>query len=109
MKKFALLAATAALISSPAFAMKMTVEFAVDGGETVVAVLDNAAKTSTVDGNAMPTTWDAATKTLCTETPDGEMCAVMENISETPAVGDTTTFTGSDGKTGTATILALEE
>jgi len=104
MKKFALVAVSAALLSAPAFAETITVEFADVDGTKVVVAFDSAAGTATVDGEAFPSAYDAATNTVCTQAPDGEICATME--SEAGDVGSSSAYTTNQGGSGTATVLA---
>jgi opacity protein-like surface antigen len=108
MKKFFLGAAAAALLSTPAFAETVTLEFAAEGEDAVVLLLDPAANTVTYNGDTSAASWDAATNTLCSQTPDGEICATMADVPETPTVGHTTTFTTNDGKSGTVTVVSVD-
>lgn len=110
MKKLIALAATATFITTPAFAAKLTIDFAAEEG-TQTWVLDSETDMATApDGTEIPYTYDEEALELCGTTPDGaEMCVTFDEGAEVPEVGFSTGYTSSDGTTGTATITAITE
>ena len=112
MKKTITTAIMAAMLAAPAMAGSLTLSFANSDGNTTVMTFDQESMTATIEGaeGSFPYTWDEATKTLCGDaTGEGEVCATIESTSETPAVGDTSAYTSSDGGSGTVTITAMAE
>ncbi|MEL6474071.1 MAG: hypothetical protein AAFQ21_08290 [Pseudomonadota bacterium] len=109
MKKFLMAAATAALIAGAASAATVSVSFANDNGDTQDWTFDNATNTATgPDGVTAPYTWDEAAMTLCADVPEqGELCVVFDEVAQ--EVGATSTYTVSNGDTGTATVTAMAE
>lgn len=108
MKKFTLLAAVAAFAAAPAFASKITVEFAADEGDAVTVVFDQESMTATSEEGTAPYTYDAEAHKICVQAEEGEICADFEGEAEEPTVGYSTGYTATDGETGTATITAIE-
>lgn len=95
-----------ALAATPAIAAEITIEFASDAG-AVSYTFDDAAGTFTSTAGASGTyTYDEATKTICGKTAEGELCATFEDDKR--EVGHSTSYTGSDGGSGTATITAMK-
>lgn len=112
MKKLITLAAATAAFTLPAMAGTISIELANDDGNTVVLTLDDATKTATTEGveGSFAYTFDVDTATLCGDPMgEGEICATFADVSGTPAVGDTTTYTTSDGGSGTSTVIAITE
>ena len=107
MKKLMLVAAAAALWSGSAFAATMTISFAPDDGEAQVWTFDADTSTATTGDLSVPYTWDADARSLCAQLESGELCAVFETVSETPAINDSTRYTTSAGGAGTATITGM--
>lgn len=112
MKKMIALAAAASFLAAPALAASMTIEFKSDSGEggawTFEATSEAGGTYTAPDGSTGPYTWDAEAMKLCGTMESGEeMCATFDEVSEEPAVGDTSTYTASDGTTGTATLTAI--
>ncbi len=108
MKKTLILAAAAAFLAAPAFAVTMTIEFAGDDGTTLAVTLDDATGTATMNGVTMPYTWDAEAMTLCAAAPEGDVCATFAEQTE-PVVGASSAYTSTTGNSGTATITAIAE
>lgn len=110
MKKLVAIAAASAALAMPAMAMTMTISFAPADGDAVVVSLDDSTMKSTIEGvdGEFDYTWDEATRTLCSGTPDGEVCATFES-AEPPAVGSSSAYTTNTGSSGTATITAMSE
>ena len=107
MKKFFAAAIAAGFIAAPAFAASITISFANDDGSTQVWTFDGEGTATSGDMSA-PYTWDESAAKLCATVPEqGEICAVFDSVAE--AVGDSSTYTLSNGGTGTATITAMEE
>lgn len=108
MKKTILSAAAAlAFAAMPALAGSTTVEFAAADGTTSVVVF-NTDGTATMDGgDAIPYTMDDATRTVCGQTPDGDLCATFAETGTD--VGFSTSYKNTAGATGTATITAVAE
>ncbi len=103
-----ILAAGAALslAALPALAESTTVEFAAADG-TVSTVVFNDDGTAVMDGgDPIPYTMNEETKTICGDTPDGELCATFDELGE--EVGFSTGYTNTAGVTGTATITAKD-
>ena len=112
MKKTIVSAIAAAALAAPAMASSLTISFASDDGTTTIMTFDQASMTATVEGadGSFPYTWDAEANKLCGDaTGEGEVCATFDSANETPAVGDTSAYTTSDGGGGTATITAMSE
>lgn len=107
MKKITALVAVAAFAAAPAFAGSFTIEFAAEGAEPVVAVMDQDAGTATVGDKTAPYTFDAATNTLCIESEEG-ICATFEGDPQDPVVGYSSSFTATNGDAGVATIVAVD-
>ena len=103
-----LMAAGAALslAALPAFAGSTTVEFAAADGTTTIVVFNDDG-TATVGGSdPLPYTMNNDTKTVCGETPDGELCATFDELGD--EVGFSTSYTNTAGESGTATITAKD-
>lgn len=107
MKTLACLIAAGTLALS-ATAQTKIIEFADDTGESQVWTLRDDGTATGPDGVEASYTYDEATKTLCAEVLElGKVC--VQGEAEIHEVGDSTRYVDSDGASGTATILALEE
>ncbi|MEZ5999044.1 MAG: hypothetical protein R3B98_10155 [Hyphomonas sp.] len=105
--KFVLAAGTAlALAALPALAQSTTVEFVAADGTTSVVVFNDDGTATMDGGDPIPYTMDEETKTVCGETPDGELCATFDELGED--VGFSTGYTNTAGVSGTATITAKD-
>ena len=107
MKRLAILTASAAFITAPAFAAKITIEFAPEGKDTFEVVLDDVAGTVTSPEGTAPMSFDWDTNTLCAEM-EPKACATFEGEAKPPEVGAASAYTSNDGGSGIATILAVE-
>ena len=107
MKKFLIAVTAATLSAGPALAATMTISFAPDDGEAQVWTFDADTSTATTGDLSVPYTWDADARSLCAQLESGELCAVFETVSETPAINDSTRYTTSAGGAGTATITGM--
>ena len=107
MKSKLLLASVAFLFAVPAFAGSTTIEFANDNGQTYVLTLEDGTATS-ADGSTASYTYDADSATMCFDLDEGERCVTFDNPAEEATVGHVSTYSTSDGGTGTATITAVE-
>jgi UrcA family protein len=108
MRKTILCAAAALSFTAlPALAGSTTVEFVAADGTTSVVVFNTDGTASMDGGDAIKYKMDEATKTVCGETPDGELCATFEEVGS--EVGFSTGYTNTAGVTGTATITAVSE
>lgn len=103
-----LMAAGAALTLAalPAFAQSTTVQFVAADGTTSVVVFNDDGTASMDGGDPVPYTMNEDTKTVCGETPDGELCATFDELGD--EVGFSTGYTNTQGVTGTATITAKD-
>lgn len=103
-----ILAAGAALALSalPAMAASTTVEFAAADGTTSIVVFSDDGTATMDGGDPITYTMNEETKTICGETPDGELCATFDELGD--EVGFATGYTNSAGVTGTATITAKD-
>lgn len=106
MKKLTALTAIAALATAPAFAAIITIEFAPEGADKVVVVLNDETNMMTTDEGETAYTFDPATNTLCDAA--GERCATFDGEAEAPVAGASTTYSATNGHTGVATILSVE-
>lgn len=106
MKTLIATAATLAFVAAPAFADKITIEFSTDEGAVSYTFDDADGTFTSTAGTSGTYTYDEATKTICGTTDEGEQCATFED--DTRKVGHSTSYTGSDGNTGTATVTAME-
>jgi hypothetical protein len=109
MKTFAFAAFVAALaLAGPAFAQKTTVKYAITDGPEYVVTYDSTAGMATLGDKSAPYTFDQATKTLCSASPDGtgEVCVTFAEVQF--VAGHTTAFTTSTGRAGTATVVGVE-
>ncbi len=106
-KLLGVLAATS-LFATAASATVTTIEYAIEGGDTVSLSYDDSSMTvSDADGNASDYTYDEAGGTVCSNDPDGKpVCATFESTGS--EVGHTTPFSTDDGRSGTATITNVE-
>jgi len=106
MKLFMAAGAALALSALPALAESTTVQFVAADGTTSVVVF-NGDGTAVMDGgDPIPYTMNEDTKTVCGETPDGELCATFDELGD--EVGFSTGYTNTAGVTGTATITAKD-
>ncbi|HAO34753.1 MAG TPA: hypothetical protein DCQ40_01145, partial [Hyphomonas sp.] len=63
--------------------------------------------TASMDGgDPIPYTMDEESKTICGQTPEGDICATFDELGED--VGFSTGFTNTAGQSGTATITAAD-
>jgi len=97
MKKFVFAALASAAFALPGFAEIVVLEFAPDGADKV---------TIEAGPHVEDMTWDESTLTLCSETPNGTVCATFAEMMT--AAGDTTTFTADNGHSGTVTLVELK-
>lgn len=114
MRRLTILAAGSLALALPALAQSMTIEFTPDNGEppaswTFTSTDETSGIYTAPDGSTGPFTWDAETATLCGKVEGDDMCATFDEATEEPAVGDTSTYTTSDGETGVAEITAMTE
>ncbi len=108
MKTWTIAAILAGILSAPAFAAKITVEFTDTEGSVFVATFDDEAMTVTSDGNTTPYTVDPETRTICGADPEGELCVTFAAMPEAPTVGFETGYETNRGTSGTAKVTAVE-
>lgn len=107
MKKFIAAAVAAGFIAAPAFAASITVSFANDDGTTSEWTFDGEG-TATSGDVSTAYTWDEEAMKLCADVPEqGEICATFDSVAD--EVGESAGYTLSNGGSGTATIIAMEE
>nr|WP_070961270.1 hypothetical protein [Hyphomonas sp. Mor2] len=107
MKKFIAAAVAAGFIAAPAFAASITVSFANDDGTTSEWTFDGEGTATSGDVSASYT-WDEEAMKLCADVPEqGEICATFDSVAD--EVGESSGYTLSNGGSGTATIIAMEE
>lgn len=109
MRKMIALTAAVAALAAPAFAASMTLEFASAEGEALVMTLNDDGTYTLPDGTTGAYTWDEATSTLCGDLGEENVCATIEGASEEPAVGDSASYTATNGNSGTVTVMAIAE
>ena len=107
MKKLAILAAAAAVFTAPAFAGTITVKLESSSGAAYEVVFDDVAGTATMGDQVNPYTFDEEAKKLCSAQNGEEVCLTFAEVKN--EVGFSTTYTASNGNTGTATVLAVTE
>ena len=108
MKKFGTAALAAGLLAAPAFAASITVSFASDDGPTQEWTFDQDTGMATMGEISAPYTWDEDARKLCVDIPEqGEVCGVFDSVAQ--AVGESSSYTLTDGTTGTATVTAMSE
>lgn len=99
-----------AFFATAANAAVTTIEYTGSDGEKITIAYDDATSTASVvggeDGASAPYTYDEASNTLCSADAEGaEVCVTFAAPGE--KVGDSSDFTTNDGRSGTATIVAL--
>jgi len=112
MKTIITAASFALAAASPAFAAKITIEFAPEDGSPAASwTFDDATMTATApDGTTGPYTYDEEAATICGTDPNGdEVCATFTDTGVEPAVGVSSPYTMNAGPGGVATITAMEE
>ena len=99
---------TAGLLAAPAFAEKYTVEFSVEGGAPFSIVFDDSTKTMSVGEYSSSYTVSDDGKTICGILPesDSETCATFEEVGY--EAGHSTTYTATNGNSGTAVLTKVE-
>lgn len=106
MKLFLAASAAITLFALPAMAQSTTVEFASSDGTTALVVFYENGTASMGGGDPIPYTMDEESKTICGQTPEGDICATFDELGED--VGFSTGFTNTAGQSGTATITAAD-
>ena len=106
MKLFLAASAAITLFALPAMAQSTTVEFASSDGTTALVVFYENGTASKDGGDPIPYTMDEESKTICGQTPEGDICATFDELGED--VGFSTGFTNTAGQSGTATITAAD-
>ncbi len=108
MRKLLIAATAAAMLAAPAFAASTTVSFAGEDGVTHVWTMGDDGKATAPDGTVVDYAYDEETLTLCAQVPEtGEVCVTFEEPGK--AVGDASKYTDTNGLSGIATIMAVEE
>ena len=106
MKMIFVAGAALAMATLPAIAESTTVEFSGSDGSTAVVIF-NTDGTASMDGAPpIPYTMNEETKTVCGQSPEGEICATFNELGD--EVGFSTGFTNTAGQSGTATITAKD-
>ncbi|WP_300423012.1 hypothetical protein [uncultured Hyphomonas sp.] len=106
MKLFLAASTAITLFALPAMAQSTTVEFASSDGTTALVVFYENGTASMDGGDPIPYTMDEESKTICGQTPEGDICATFDELGED--VGFSTGFTNTAGQSGTATITAAD-
>ncbi|MEM9726609.1 MAG: hypothetical protein AAF909_14265 [Pseudomonadota bacterium] len=110
MQKTLIAAALAAAFAFPAAAAVTTVEFTPSEGEKQTWKFnDQTGKATGPTGKEYDYTFDEEARKLCATLDEGELCATFTGEEQEAAVGATAEYTASNGATGSATILAIEE
>ncbi|WP_018148760.1 hypothetical protein [Henriciella marina] len=106
MKRLAISLTIAALSASAAFADSMTLKFDSDTGNDQEVMLydDGTLKSAAGEGTY---TYDEATAEMCVASETYNGCITF--ASPGTEVGDTSAYTGANGASGTATIIAVGE
>ena len=99
--------AACAFAVMPAIAGSTTVEFSASDGTTSVVVFNQDGTASMDGGEAISYVLDAETKTVCGQTPEGDLCATFDEMGT--EVGFSTGYKNTAGASGTATITDVTE
>jgi len=109
MKKFIGAAVAALFVTAPALAAASVIKFEPTEGEAITMTFHEDG-TVTADNGATGTyTWDEEARTICGtfDGAEGETCATFEEVSD--EVGFSTSYTATNGNTGTATLVEVTE
>ncbi len=109
MKKLISTSIAALFVAAPALAAANVIKFEPSEGEAVTMTF-NEDGTVTADNGATGTyTWDEETKTICGtfEGAEAETCATFAEVSD--EAGFSTTYTATNGNSGTATLVEVKE
>ena len=101
MKKFAIAALTAALVSAAAHAA--VVKFEQADGTTSTWTFNADGTTSSDTGLSGTYTWDEASLTICGQIEEQELCATFDEMVD--EAGEQTGYTTNTGVSGTATLV----
>ena len=82
MKLFLAASAAITLFALPAMAQSTTVEFASSDGTTALVVFYENGTASMDGGDPIPYTMDEESKTICGQTPEGDICATFDELGE---------------------------
>ena len=80
MKLFLAASAAITLFALPAMAQSTTVEFASSDGTTALVVFYENGTASMDGGDPIPYTMDEESKTICGQTPEGDICATCSQF-----------------------------
>ena len=109
MKKTLIVTCLALACTPMGVAERHTVEFAVEGQETLTITFDSETMMLTVGDVTVPFTVDEAKGEVCSEGPDGsEICTSFGSDLRSAEIGASTDFTATNGRAGTATLIAVE-
>ncbi|QYJ01956.1 hypothetical protein KUV46_06060 [Thalassovita mediterranea] len=105
MKRTALAFAALSICAAPAFAASITLKFDSDSGNDQQAVFYDDGTMTSAAGNGTYT-YDEATTKMCIESDAYNGCLIFDDPKS--EVGHSTTYTGDNGASGTATVIAVE-
>lgn len=105
MKKLAFAAIAAAMFAAPAIAGEAVLKFDNADGTSHTVTLDKEAGTVIAGDKNSTFTWDEGTNTLCTDKGGENVCVTFEAVLH--EAGATSTFTATDGATGTVTLVSI--
>jgi hypothetical protein len=110
MKRYLTLALASLALSAPALAGSITIEFDASDSDPSVWLFLNGGTAIGPGGTVEDYTWDPETSELCGDLlyDRSAGCITFEVSEDDLEIGDTTGYTTSDGKEGTATIIAIE-
>jgi len=109
MKKLLGASIAAMLVAAPALAAANVIRFEPSDGEAVTMTFNDDGTVSADNGSTGTYTWDEDTKTICGtfEGAEAELCATFEEVSY--EAGFSTTYTATNGNSGTATLVEVKE
>ena len=109
MKKALIITGLALACAPLASAEKHTIEYAVEGRDTVTVTYDSDTMTLSVGDVTVPFTVNEEKGEVCSEGPDGTpVCASFESDLRGADIGTSVNFTATNGDAGTATLVAVE-
>ena len=112
MIKSAIAFTSALFFSASAFAAVTTIEFTPAEGEAVTIAFDDATGKSTnvATGEVSDYTFNQDSGELCGTDAEGQpLCVTFENSTAETKVGDEGAYTASNGASGTAKVIDIQE
>ena len=106
MKRTALALAAMSICAAPAFAASITLKFDSDSGNDQQAVFHDDGTMTSAAGDGTYT-YDEATSKMCIESDAYNGCLTFDDPKN--EVGHASAYTGDNGASGTATVIAVEE